>query len=81
MVLEAALALHFGIFETDCLLEVTSEAALLLHLGLIEMGDESAQAPHFGQIKMIAEVAFALRLFLIEKVALALHSSLTREPQ
>ena len=74
------MALHFGIFETACLLEVAKEDAILLH-SHSEMGEESAMAPLFGQIEMIEEAILALQLYLIEKAALALHLSSTLEPQ
>ena len=84
LALKFALALHFGIFEIACLLEVASQAALLLHLGLIEIREKAPLLPHFGHIEMIPEAALDLQLYLIiKKAALALHLSLTlgREPQ
>lgn len=75
LALKAALALHFGIFEIACLLEVAREDTILLHMYQSEMGDESALAPLFVQIRMIEEAALALQLYLIEKAALALQLS------
>ena len=47
LALKAALALHFGIFEIACLLEVAREDAILLYMYLSEMGEELVLALQF----------------------------------